>query len=156
MAKQRTNKTQVAQAIKKSPLKKRMELIEKLATDGMDAFGQDVRVLYQNQRDLSVIMDELDVTLAAIRLVLVKKLGVSEDDIDAERNLLISIMEKKKQAEWAAMQAARAEAEVKAEAMKEHAAHIASGVDPELLRMKAACETTSEAHPAEAFMFGGS
>ncbi len=51
----------------------RMGLVEKLARDGIDGFAKDIRVLYANQMELADATHKIDLGLAALRSLLIRK-----------------------------------------------------------------------------------
>ena len=140
----------------KNKWKKRLEVLEKTLTDGIDRIVLDIRNIYNNEQVLAAGLDELDENTATIRALLVAKGVFTDEEFDAKKQELQNIK--------ARVQAKRQEEQEKAEELArqkqdaERRADDGSNVDPELLRIKKAAEVAGQDsdHPEGAFIFGGS
>jgi len=133
----------------KNIVKRRLETLEKIQTDGIDWLAHEVRGLYHNEQLLASAMEEQDNLLAAMRALLVGKGICTNQEID----------DKKKEVEGIRQRAieAQKEQEQEQEQAREKEAQEALQPDPEMDRMKRAAESAAgEGHPTEAFIFGGS
>ena len=124
------------QGKKKNVVKRRLEALERVHSEGIDHFAEDLRNLYANQMELANGFEGLDMNTAVLQAVLLKKGIITQEELDAQRQDLIAHI-KAAQAQAAAKQAEET-------------------VDPDLVKMKEAAEAAKEAgHPPEAFIFGG-
>ena len=139
----------------KSPLKKRLDNLEKIIADGIDELVLDNRNLHHNDTIIAGAMEEHDETIAAIRSLLVDKGLLTDEAIDSRRAEVRKIRE---DVRAEAIRKEEALAAKKAEDLKaaEDAADAARP-DAELVLMKGKAEQAGKesGFPEGSFVFGG-
>lgn len=114
-----------------SDLEKRVEVLEKVQTDGIDWLASEVKGLFHNDNVIGQAVEDHDTTLAALKALLIEKGIITEDEVSAKRKEIDLLREN-------TMKARAKEAELRsvAEAAKKVA-------------------LAEQGHPPEAFVFGG-
>lgn len=115
----------------KKSIEKRLEVVEKIQSGGIDWLAKEVQGLFQNDNVIGEAVEDHDTTIAALKALLVEKGIITEDEVQAKRKQI-----NKMRAD--AQKARQKEAEMR---------QVAENAK------KAALE--DQGHPPEAFLFGG-
>jgi hypothetical protein len=142
-------------AKRKNPLKARLDVVERVMSDGIDNLINEIRRVDGNIHIIAGGMESIDDNAAALRALLVAKGILTDDEVDGKIVEIRDIRQKAR--DEAIRKAAEAEKEAAEEAEKaEEEEKKFKDVDPELRRMKEAAEGAGEeSHPEGAFVFGG-
>jgi len=136
-------------------VKRRIAALEAAVSDGIDFLTEDIQRMFQNFTLVADSHDQHELTIAAIKGVLLDKGVLTEDEFQAKRNYFLRLMQEdreRRQKELEAKLAEAEEAEVKEEPEEDDPN---KDVDPELKRMKQAAVSAgqSRSDPPEATMF---
>ena len=135
--------------------KRRIAALEAAVTDGIDLLAEDIQGMFQNFALVADSHDSHELTIAAIKGVLLDKGVITEDEFQEKRSYFVDLMNKDRERRQAALDKALKEAEAKElkEEPEEDDPH--ADVDPELKRMRAAAAAAgqSRSDPPEATVF---
>jgi predicted nucleotidyltransferase len=115
----------------KKSIEKRLEVIEKIQSSGIDWLAKEVQGLFQNDNVIGEAVEDHDTTIAALKALLAEKGIITEDEVQAKRKQIDKM---------------RADAQ-KARAKEAEMRQVAENAK------KASLE--DQGHPPEAFLFGG-
>lgn len=144
-----SDKTRQAMSSGKNPLKKRLEVLEAVLSEGIDRIIQDQRRIDENMGILVGAMEDIDNNVATLRAFGVTSGVFTDDAFEAKKLEVVALRD-------AAFRAAEAK-EALAQAAKEVLPPDPSQPDTELVRMreKAVQAGKDTSLPDGAFVFGG-
>jgi len=153
---------------KKTSIQRREEELRKIETRErkfMEGIAQDLVSTRQMLEHMAVALEAHDLTIAALRTLLVQHTAVTEEDVDRQRQVIADTKRRKMEENqkladlWnAQIQQMRDDGLPPAEIEEIIRDARETRTEPEMVRMKRAAANKSikdETIPAEAFIFGG-
>ena len=102
----------------KNPVKQRMDRLERLWREGLDAVIGDIVKLFGNERVIAEGMDLIDLRLAALTNLACRKLGITDEELRAEELRLVAGKEAALQAHREKMDALMEQKRTEAELLR--------------------------------------